>query len=146
MSTTTGINGSTTLSTSGTTLTPPATAGSSMGIGGTSEGDFLQLMMDQLKAQDPLNPSDPSQYLSELAQFSSLEQENSIATSTAAGASQQSNGSALALLGHTVTYLDSSGQTQTGTVSKVDFSSTSGPTLTIGSTSGIGLSSISQAS
>ena len=32
-------------------------------------------MMDQLKNQDPLNPSDPTQYLSELASFSSLEQE-----------------------------------------------------------------------
>jgi flagellar basal-body rod modification protein FlgD len=36
--------------------------------------DFLSLMITQLKNQDPLNPTDSSQYASQLAQFSSLEQ------------------------------------------------------------------------
>jgi flagellar basal-body rod modification protein FlgD len=140
---TTGINGSSTLSTSGTTYTPPATAGSTS-TDGLGENDFLQLMMDQLQNQDPLNPDDPTQYLSELAQFSSLEQENSIATSAASQATQQSSSSALALLGHSVSYTDASGLTQTGTVSKIDFTS-SGPTLTIGTASGITLSAITEA-
>lgn len=136
MSTVNGTQG-TTLSTQGTTIAPPASSG--MG-----QNAFLQLMMDQLKAQDPLSPSDPTQYLSELAQFSSLEQQNSIATSSAAAANQQSSASALALLGHTVSYADSHGVTQTGTVSKIDFSS-AGPTLTIGSAGGIALGSIKEA-
>jgi flagellar basal-body rod modification protein FlgD len=139
----TGINGSTTLGTSGTTLTPTTTAGvapSSLG-----ENDFLQLMMDQLKNQDPLSPDDPTQYLSELAQFSSLQQQNSIATSTATQASQSSAASALSLLGHSVSYTDSSGVDQTGTVSKVDFTSTGGPTLTVGTASGVALSSVTEA-
>jgi flagellar basal-body rod modification protein FlgD len=140
---TTGINGSSTLSTTGTTLTPPtnaSTPNSSMG-----QNDFLMLMMDQLKNQDPLQPSDPTQYMSELAQFSSLQEQNSIASNTAAAATQQSTGSALALLGHTVSYRDANGVTQTGTVSKVDFSA-SGPTLTIGTIGGIGLTSVTEAS
>jgi|SRR5579875_995690 len=144
---TTGINGSTTLSTSGTTYTPSSTTsggtGSAQAMG---ENDFLQLMMDQLQNQDPLDPSDPTQYMSELAQFSSLEQENNIATNTQQSASQQQTASALSLLGANVTYINSSGQQETGTVSKVDMSSTSGPTLTVGSVSGISLSSISEAS
>lgn len=139
---TTGINGSTTLSTSGTTLSAPTTSTSSASSLG--QNDFLQLMMDQLQNQDPLNPDDPTQYLSELAQFSSLEQQNSIASSTAAAASGQSTASALGLLGHSVSYTDASGVTQSGTVSKIDFTS-SGPTLTIGSASGISLSSITEA-
>lgn len=39
-----------------------------------SEGTFLTLLVSQLKNQDPLNPTDSTQFVSELAQFSSLEQ------------------------------------------------------------------------
>jgi flagellar basal-body rod modification protein FlgD len=136
-STTTGTTGTTLTGTQGTTFSNPS---SNLG-----QNDFLMLMMDQLKNQDPLNPSDPTQYLSELAGFSSLEQETQIASSSASAATQQASASALSLLGHTVSYQDASGTTQSGTVSKVDFTS-SGPTLTIGTTSGIGLSSITEAS
>ncbi len=143
MSTTTGINGSTTLSTTGTTLTPSTTSGTSS-ASGMGESDFLKLMMDQLQAQDPLNPSDPTQFLSELAQFTSLEQQTNIANATAASTTAQSNASALSLLGHTVSFTDSSGIAQSGTVSKVDFGS-SGPMLTIGGVSGISLSRVTEA-
>ncbi len=36
--------------------------------------DFLKLMIQQLKNQDPLNPADGTQYAAQLAQFASLEQ------------------------------------------------------------------------
>jgi flagellar basal-body rod modification protein FlgD len=35
---------------------------------------FLQLLVAQIKNQDPLNPADGTQFLSQLAQFSELEQ------------------------------------------------------------------------
>jgi flagellar basal-body rod modification protein FlgD len=35
---------------------------------------FLQLLIAQIKNQDPLNPTDSVQYVSQLAQFSELEQ------------------------------------------------------------------------
>jgi flagellar basal-body rod modification protein FlgD len=35
---------------------------------------FLQLMVAQLKNQDPLNPSDSTQFVTELAQMQQLEQ------------------------------------------------------------------------
>jgi flagellar basal-body rod modification protein FlgD len=39
-----------------------------------SKNDFLKLLIAQMKNQDPLNPMDGTQYVSELAQFSSLEE------------------------------------------------------------------------
>jgi flagellar basal-body rod modification protein FlgD len=132
--------------TTGTTLAPTGTTGTTVSNPSSKlgENDFLKLMMDQLQNQDPLNPADPTQYMSELASFSSLEQETQVAGSTAASATQQASSSALALLGHTVSYRDSTGAVQTGTVSKIDFTS-SGPALTIGSTPGVSLSSITEA-
>ena len=35
---------------------------------------FLLLLVTQMKNQDPLNPQDPTQFMSQLAEFSSLEQ------------------------------------------------------------------------
>ena len=40
-----------------------------------NESTFLQLLVAQIKNQDPLNPTDGTQFLSQLAQFSSLEQQ-----------------------------------------------------------------------
>ena len=42
---------------------------------------FLQLLVTQLKNQDPLDPQDNSSYIAELAQFSSLEQMTNVAQS-----------------------------------------------------------------
>jgi flagellar basal-body rod modification protein FlgD len=139
-------NTSSTTGTTGTTLAPTGTTGTTVSNPSSNlgENDFLKLMMDQLKNQDPLNPADPTQYMSELANFSSLEQQTQIASSTASAATQQASASALSLLGHTVSYKDATGAIQSGTVSKIDFTS-SGPALTIGTTAGISLSSITEA-
>jgi flagellar basal-body rod modification protein FlgD len=40
-----------------------------------SQETFLQLLVAQIKNQDPLNPTDGTQFLSQLAQFSRLEQQ-----------------------------------------------------------------------
>ena len=75
----------------------------SSSISGVSadEGTFLTLLVSQLKNQDPLSPTDGTQFVSQLAQFSSLEQlitinqgVGKIATNTAPGtAGISSNGS-----------------------------------------------------
>jgi len=36
--------------------------------------DFLQLMVAQLQNQDPLNPTDSSEFMSQIAEFSNVEQ------------------------------------------------------------------------
>jgi flagellar basal-body rod modification protein FlgD len=116
--------------------------------GNLSETDFLQLMMAQLQNQDPLDPSssDPTQYMSELAQLTSVEQETNTAQSTSQLTSEQNAASALALIGHTVTYTDpTTGDAVTGTVQKVDFTS-SGPTITVNGTTGVDPGSVTEVS
>ena len=48
---------------------------SALGTGTVDETTFLQLLVAQLKNQDPENPQDGTQFVSQLAQFTSLEQE-----------------------------------------------------------------------
>jgi flagellar basal-body rod modification protein FlgD len=124
-------------SASPTTVTNPS---SSLG-----DNTFLQLMVTQLQDQDPLNPTNTSSYLSELAQFTSLEQETNTATSTQQTATTNATTEALSLLGTSVTYLDSDGNSESGVVSAVDLSGST-PTLTIGGTSGIATSAVTQVS
>ena len=70
-----------------------------------TEGMFLQLLVAQLKNQDPTSPTDPTQFVGELAQFSELEQDISINSNVQtiatdvnqlAGAAAGSSGSAAA--------------------------------------------------
>jgi flagellar basal-body rod modification protein FlgD len=133
--------------TSSTTTSTTGTTSTSSTDPLLNKDAFLQLMMAQLQAQDPLDPStsDPTQMIGELAQFTSLEQETNTAQSTAQSVTDQQNSSAIALLGHTVSYMDSSGNKQSGTVQKVDIGS-SGPTLTIDGVTGIDPSTVSEVS
>jgi flagellar basal-body rod modification protein FlgD len=62
-----------------TPATPePATAPPKAVAGGedplTSKDTFLKLLVAQLQNQNPLDPSDPMQYVTQLTQFSELEQ------------------------------------------------------------------------
>jgi flagellar hook assembly protein FlgD len=53
-----------------------SSSSSSTSLGGVapSEGVFLQLLVSQLQNQDPLNPTDSTTFVTQLAQFSELEQ------------------------------------------------------------------------
>lgn len=57
--------------------TPPATAppaATNAVSGMANEQTFLKLLVAQIQNQDPMSPSDSMQFVTQLAQFSSLEQ------------------------------------------------------------------------
>lgn len=71
--------------------------------------EFLQLLVAQLKSQDPLNPSKPEEFAAQLAQFSSVEQLINIndtlgvqADSNAVMADALNNSSAMSAIGRDV--------------------------------------------
>jgi len=62
--------------TSGSNSSGSAASGSSSstsGVGGLTMNDFLTLMTAQLQNQDPLNPTDSNQFLSQLSELSTVE-------------------------------------------------------------------------
>jgi flagellar basal-body rod modification protein FlgD len=93
-----------------------------------SEQAFLQLLITQLQNQDPLSPADPTQFVSQLAQFSSLEQMSQLNASV----TQQLDNSVTGLIGQTVTVTDpgSSSGLLTGQVSGIVYYS-NGPAVQI---------------
>jgi flagellar basal-body rod modification protein FlgD len=81
---------------------------------------FLQLLVAQMKNQDPMNPTDSTQYLSQLASFSSVEQQVQTNAKLDALVTNSGLNQADALLGHTVTNSDGS---VSGKVMSVTYSS-----------------------
>jgi flagellar basal-body rod modification protein FlgD len=100
----------------------------------TDKEMFLNLMVAQLRYQDPLNPTDSGQFLSQNAQFTALEKMQDVADQTAALLSSQISFGAAGMVGQTVSYLDQDGTSVTGRVDSVSFDA-SGPTLMVGGAS-----------
>ena len=65
-----GIQQGTSAADTGSSAASTATAGTSE----VTKNMFLQLLVAQIKNQDPLNPTDGVQFLTQLAQFQQLEQ------------------------------------------------------------------------
>jgi flagellar basal-body rod modification protein FlgD len=100
--------------TSGSTGTTSTTSVSNPGAILGQDG-FLQLLVAEMQNQDPLSSSqDPTQSVTQMAQFSSVEQLTNLVQS-----SQQAQ--SIALIGHTVAYTDSDGNAGSGVVDAVTF-------------------------
>jgi len=81
---------------------------------------FLQLLIAQMKNQDPTSPTDMSQYMSQFAQLSQVEQ--SIQTNTKLDSLLSSNAllQADGLIGRTATFTTSDGVETTGKITSVN--------------------------
>jgi len=73
---------------------------------GMNKDDFLQLLVTQLKSQDPLDPQDSSEFVAQLAQLTQVEQTYNINTNLKNLLSSQNNFSsmsAMSLIGKNIT-------------------------------------------
>ncbi len=83
---------------------------------------FLQLLVAQMRYQNPMNPVDSNEYLAQAAQYASVEQLENMAESQAELRSMQMVTIATGLVGQQVTAVDGlTGQTVTGVVETVKF-------------------------
>src|SRR3954462_12438293 len=89
---------------------------------------FLKLFVAQLQHQDPMNPMQDSDFMGQMASFSTLEQVSNLA-------SENAKTNAIGLIGRTVAYKGTDGAEHTGAVKKVS-TKDGKPSLTVGGTAG----------
>lgn len=77
--------------------------------------DFLKLLIAQLSNQDPTSPMENTEFIAQMAQFSSLEQMTNMATSFTELANMLTASEASNVIGRTVD-VDLNGQVMTGQV------------------------------
>jgi flagellar basal-body rod modification protein FlgD len=80
---------------------------------------FLKLLVAQMRYQDPSNPTDPTQFMSQTAAFTQVEKLDQLVTQNASLVALQKTMNAGVIVGHTVTYTDDTGASQTGAVTSV---------------------------
>ncbi len=84
------------------------------------QNDFLKLLVAQLAAQDPMNPRKDTEFIAQMAQFSSLEQTKAMDANLAALRAQQDVLQANSLIGREVKLQIDKDTTATGVVSAVN--------------------------
>ena len=126
-----------TSSTSSTaTSSGSATQAASSAAATVNYNQFLQLLVAELKNQDPTAPTDPTQYMSQLASFSTVEQQittnNTLSSLLTSSALSQADD----VIGRSITSAD--GNTK-GTIASVTIGSSGSNTATLTSGSTIAL-------
>jgi flagellar basal-body rod modification protein FlgD len=112
-----------TSTTSATAATGYATTDSTIRIPQQTlnQDDFLKLLVAQLSAQDPMNPQKDTEFISQMSQFSSLEQSKSMVTSLADLQTEQKRVQANGLLGRQVEIQTGKDTTVTGVVDSIQY-------------------------
>jgi flagellar basal-body rod modification protein FlgD len=111
--------------------TPAASASASAAsAGGLNQLDntqsFLQLLVAQLKNQDPTNPADPTQFMTEIAQMTAVQSQTSLSA-------EEQTVAADSMIGRTVTGMNSTGASVSGLVNGVLLTASGSPELQLGS-------------
>lgn len=97
---------------------------------------FLNLLVDELKYQNPLDPTSSADFMDQIAELSQVEQLQTVSASSQLSQAEE-------LIGQTVTGNDLSGNLITGVVTGVTNTS-NGPDIDFGDGDSMAISSISQ--
>lgn len=122
-------------------VSSPSPAAAQSPTAGIDFQSMLKIILTQLQFQDPLKPLDNFQFVSQLAQFSQLQQGAALNDQITSLVAAQATSQALGLLGRTVDF-NTASTAQSGVVKAVSFSSNQ-PLLTIQTSDGQTLSGVS---
>jgi flagellar basal-body rod modification protein FlgD len=111
-------------------VTETAKAATTDGLNTLGQDAFLKLLVAQMKYQDPSNPTDPTQFLTQTAQFTVVEKLAALSELNQKVLDASTAQSAASMLGKNVTWKDLSGGSHTGVVTATTFGSQT-PTLTV---------------
>jgi flagellar basal-body rod modification protein FlgD len=84
---------------------------------------FLKLLVAQMRYQDPGNPVDSSQMMSQTATFSQVEKLEQLVAQNASMLVLQESATAGSLVGRSATYTDTNGASKTGVITSVRLAS-----------------------
>ncbi|MDB6034817.1 MAG: flagellar hook capping protein [Verrucomicrobiales bacterium] len=104
---------------SATYQNPAADVSSRIPVHTLNQNDFLKLVVAQMTSQDPLNPQKDSDFVAQMAQFTTLEQTKTMQGDISDLRAQQRFLQADATLGRVVSLEDSKGTVTTGVVSSI---------------------------
>ncbi len=111
--------------------TTTGTTGATSALGRLGSDAFLQLLVAQLRFQNPMAPSDPSSMLQQTAQFTQVETLQQLASSQQQLLGLQQASMAADLVGKEVTATGADGETISGVVDAIRFTA-DGPMLEVG--------------
>jgi flagellar basal-body rod modification protein FlgD len=111
------------------TATQAAASSSASSTSGLNQLDntqtFLQLLVAQLQNQDPDNPTDPTAFMTEIAQLTAVQSQTTLDA-------EEQTVAADSMIGQTVSGLTSGGTAASGVVTSVLLSSSGSPELQLG--------------
>lgn len=105
---------------------------------GLDSNAFLQLLVAQLKYQNPMNPADPTQFMTQTAQFTMVEDIEKMQKQFDASIAAERATAATTMLGRHV-QATLFGANLSGTVTKVAFDATNGPSVYINGDNKVGI-------
>jgi flagellar basal-body rod modification protein FlgD len=125
-------------------LAPISSSGTGSNAFGLDFPSLLRIILTQLTYQDPLKPMDNFQFVSQLAQFSQLQQSQTLNDQIGSLLAAQGAMQGTSLLGRTVEFAGASGP-MSGTVKSVSFAQGQ-PEITIQTATGETIANVSMAS
>ncbi len=100
----------------------------------TNPNTFLNLLVAQLKYQDPLNPTSGTQFLSQTAQLTEVETISNLQTTISQELASQQTATSTSMIGQQVKATLADGTAVSGKVTGVSLDPTNGPVLDVNGT------------